>query len=374
LCCALCGSDEIVFHRGRSFSVTVEYCIKYYNKPSGAAGNMYDWLLTILSFALSWFLSGLALRYALAKQMLDVPNTRSSHTFPTPRGGGIGFVVAFVCSLALLAAVGRLEISSFIALVGGGSGVAILGFVDDHVHLSARWRLIGHFVFAGFALLWLGGLPPLSILGSIAELGWFAWIAGLIYLVWMLNLFNFMDGIDGLASIQTISVCLGMCLIFSLVEAENLIAMPLLLAVTVSGFLLWNFPPAKIFMGDVGSGFLGLIVGLLSIITAWSKPELIYCWAILLGVFIVDATFTLARRILRGEKFYEAHRSHAYQHAAGIYGHKAVSLAVLAINLLFLLPVAILVALGKCSPIAGLMISFLPLGVLAYYFCAGKSA
>jgi Fuc2NAc and GlcNAc transferase len=344
------------------------------NTLSGVAGKMFIWLLIAPVFILSWVLSRLALRYALARQMLDVPSIRSSHTFPTPRGGGVGFVIAFISSLVLLTVVGKLEVSSFIALAGSGLAVAIIGFMDDHIDLPARWRLIGHFASAGFALFWFGGLPPIYIDGNIIELGWVGWAVGLLYLVWMLNLYNFMDGIDGLASIQAISVCLGMCSIFLFIGTEQLIAAPIFLAVTVAGFLLLNFPPAKIFMGDVGSGFLGLILGALSIYTAWFESDLIYCWLILSAVFIVDATFSLIRRVLCGKKFYEAHRSHAYQHAAERYGHKVVSLSVLAINTFFLLPVTFLVVLGECSPEVGLLISFGPLIYFAFLFGAGNSS
>jgi len=138
------------------------------------------------------------------------------------------------------------------------------------------------------------------------------------------------------------------------------------------GFLIWNFPPARIFMGDAGSGFLGIILALLSLQAAWIESRLLWVWLILLGVFIVDATVTLFRRVLRGEKFYQAHRSHAYQYASRILGtHRPVTLAVCAINIFWLMPVASLVAAGKLDGIIGLVVAYLPLLLLAYRYKAG---
>jgi Fuc2NAc and GlcNAc transferase len=124
------------------------------------------------------------------------------------------------------------------------------------------------------------------------------------YLVWLLNLYNFMDGIDGLACIEAITVCLGGALVYVLaVPRGEGWMVPVLLLSAVTGFLVWNFPRARIFMGDAGSGFLGLSIGVLSIQNSWAAPELFWSWVILLGTFIVDATVTLIRRIMRGRIF-----------------------------------------------------------------------
>ncbi|MNJ60286.1 putative undecaprenyl-phosphate N-acetylglucosaminyl 1-phosphate transferase [compost metagenome] len=150
--------------------------------------------------------------------------------------------------------------------------------------------------------------------------------------------------------------------------------MPLLLALAVVGFLIWNFPPARIFMGDAGSGFLGIVLGIFSLQAAWINSNLFFAWLILLGVFIVDATVTLFRRLLRGEKVYEAHRSHAYQFASRKYGrHLPVTLAVLVINLVWLIPLAVAVALEALAPWLGLVISYTPLIYLAFSFKAGQA-
>jgi Fuc2NAc and GlcNAc transferase len=141
----------------------------------------------------------------------------------------------------------------------------------------------------------------------------------------------------------------------------------------VIGFLVWNFPPAKIFMGDAGSGFLGLMLGALALYSAHIEAVMLWVWMILLGIFIVDATFTLLRRLLRGEKVYEAHRSHAYQYASRTCGnHLTVTLAVLFINLFWLAPLSVAVALGAIGGALGLIIAYVPLLWLAWYFHAGE--
>jgi len=193
-----------------------------------------------------------------------------------------------------------------------------------------------------------------------------------VYLVWMLNLYNFMDGIDGLASAEAICVCMGSCLVYGLTGHIELMWVAFILSAAVGGFLCWNFPPARIFMGDAGSGFLGLVLGVMRLAANWIAAELLWSWLILLGVFVVDATWTLIRRMLNGDKVYEAHRSHAYQYASRHYGsHKKVVVAVVCINILWLLPVAIAVGKGSIPGVLGTVIAYLPLILIAYVFRAG---
>lgn len=311
--------------------------------------------------------------YALARSIIDIPNARSSHTVPTPRGGGVAIVLSFLLALPILAATGFLTWSPMWAMLGAGSGIAVLGFLDDHGHIAARWRLLGHFAASIWALYWLGGLPAVSLFGLELELAWFGHVLAVFYLVWMLNLYNFMDGIDGIASVEAICACLGACLLYWLGGFDSLIVAPVVLAMAVGGFLYWNFPPARIFMGDAGSGFLGIILGLLSLQAAWASSKLFWVWLILLGVFIVDATVTLIRRLLRGDKVYEAHRSHAYQFASRHYGrHLPVTLVVAAINLFWLLPLAACVVLWDLDGALALVVAYVPLVLLALRFHAGE--
>lgn len=323
----------------------------------------------VAAFALTWVLR----RYALASSLMDIPNERSSHSVPTPRGGGVAIVLSFLAVLPLMGVLQWLPWSSVIATVGAGAAVAVLGFLDDHGHIAARWRLLGHFSAAAWALYWLGGLPPLLVFGYTFDLGLIGHVLAAVYIVWLLNLYNFMDGIDGIASVEAICVCLGGALLYALLGASSLAVLPLLLAAAVAGFLCWNFPPARIFMGDAGSGFLGLILAVLSLQAAWFTAELLWSWVILLGVFVVDATFTLLRRLLRGDKVYEAHRSHAYQYASRQYAaHRPVTLAIMLINLVWLLPMAVLVGLGYVDGLLGVVIAYLPLLLLAVKYKAGQ--
>ncbi|WP_263260892.1 glycosyltransferase family 4 protein [Pseudomonas sp. RIT-PI-S] len=328
--------------------------------------------LVLVSLVSSLVMTAGLRRYALAKRVLDVPNARSSHTVPTPRGGGVAIVLVFLIGLALLWKAGSVPTAVMLALAGAGSLVAFVGFLDDHSHIPARWRLLGHFVASAWALFWLQGLPSVQLLHWRLEGSWLLAIIGCLYLVWLLNLYNFMDGIDGIASVQAICVCGGNCLIYWASGHGELIAEPALLAAAAAGFLYWNFPPARIFMGDAGSGFLGIALGVLSVQAAWASPALFWGWLILLGVFIVDATFTLARRLARGDKVYEAHRSHAYQFASRRYGkHLPVTIGVGIINVFWLLPIALCVALLHLDGLIGLCIAYVPLVGLALRFKAG---
>lgn len=311
-------------------------------------------------------------RYALARQLMDIPNARSSHSVATPRGGGVAFVVAYSAALLWLAASGLIERNLLVGLLGAGLLVAAIGFVDDLKHVPARWRLLAHSAAAAWLLAWLG-LPVLSIGSLSIELGGGGYIVLGLALVWLLNLFNFMDGIDGLAGIEAITVCLAGVVCYALIGLPLMGLPALLLACAVFGFVVWNWPPAKIFMGDAGSGFLGIILGGLALHAASVDPRLLWCWLILMGVFVLDATWTLVRRLARGDKVYEAHRSHAYQYASREFGaHRPVTLAVLFINLGWLLPWAAVLALGHVDGVSALLMAYLPLAVLAVWFRAGS--
>ena len=332
------------------------------------------WVFLIASGA-SYALTGLLRRYALAKHLMDVPNERSSHSIPTPRGGGVSIVITFLLGLVFLWVAYPLANEVFIGLFGAGTIVAIIGFIDDHGHIAARWRLLGHFSAASWVVFWLGGLPLLTIFGYTVDLGWSGHVLAVIALVWLLNLYNFMDGIDGIAGVEVLSSTLIAAFLFFIVfDNQGLVSLNLLMFSAAIGFLVWNFPPARIFMGDAGSGFLGLMLGALALYSAHVEAVMFWVWLILLGVFITDASFTLLRRLLRGEKVYEAHCSHAYQYAARKYSaHRPVTLAVLIINLCWLGPWAVIVAIGAVDGALGMLCAYLPLLWLASYFHAGEA-
>ena len=340
---------------------------------------MMNWqVLTLCALAAlisSWLLTGAMRRYALASQLIDTPNERSSHKLPTPRGGGVAFVITYLVAITALGLGGKLDLRLAVATVAGGVVVAVLGFVDDRSGLSAGKRFLGHLAASIWVLAWLGGVPRIPIFGVLVNLWIFGPALSLLFATWMINLFNFMDGIDGIASIEAISVSLGGAwLWFAAGSGSGWIA-ALLFAACVAGFLVWNFPPAKIFMGDAGSGFLGLAVAILALWCGHDSPALFWSWFILVGCFMVDATTTLVRRVRRGGRFSEPHRTHAYQYASRLHGsHKSVTLAVLALNVLWLLPVAALVAFGRLDGVLGVAIAYAPLVGLAFRYKAGDHA
>ncbi|EIK69669.1 glycosyltransferase WbpL [Pseudomonas synxantha BG33R] len=328
--------------------------------------------IAIISIASSILFTGLLRRYALQRNVLDIPNSRSSHSVPTPRGGGLAIVLGFLISLGLMRSFDLIDNTFFLASFLAGITVAALGFLDDHGHIPARWRLLGHFLSAIWAVYWIGGLPPVTIFGLHVNLGWIGGALAVLYAVWMLNLYNFMDGIDGLASAEAICACSSAALIYWMLGYEELLWPPIYLALATAGFFYWNFPKARIFMGDAGSGFLGITLAIISLKAASFSSTLLWVWLILLGVFIVDATFTLMRRLLRGEKVYEAHRSHAYQYASRRFNaHVPVTLCVILINLVWLAPIAWLVAFDRIDGAVGMLIAYVPLVVLALKFKAG---
>lgn len=332
-------------------------------------------LLAAMGALASWAVTASVRRYAIRAELIDKPNLRSSHTLPTPRGGGVGIVFSLGLVLTAMLMLRLVERDFFIAIVGAGGLVAALGFIDDHVSLQARWRFLGHIAASAWVLFWLPPLPAVPIFGIPVNLAYAGPVLGSLYIAWMINLFNFMDGIDGLASVEAITTALGGGLLWWLTGHGSGWMGAVVFAGCVVGFLAWNFPPAKIFMGDAGSGFLGLMVALLSLWSGQATPALFWSWFILIGCFMVDATTTLIRRVRRGERFFEAHRNHAYQYASRRLGaHLPVTLTVGAINLLWLLPLAAVVALGWLDGLAGVVIAYAPLVWLAFHFHAGDRA
>ena len=329
--------------------------------------------IAVAAFAASVWLTGRVRRYALHRQLLDVPNARSSHQVATPRGGGMAIVISTSTALLLASAVGSVTHRHALGLVAAGLLVSAVGFVDDHGHLARRWRFLAHMTAAAGVLWALGGVPPVTALGARIEPGWIGLALAMLYIVWLLNLTNFMDGIDGIAAVEGVTVSLGGVALYILTAPAGAPwVAPLALAAATLGFLVWNWPPAKIFMGDTGSGFLGLMLAALSLQAAWTSAPLLWSWIILLGVFVVDATVTLIRRLIRGDRIYEAHRLHAYQHAAQRWdSHKRVTLTVAALNVYWLFPLALLVAHGRLDGISGVVIAYLPLLAISFRLEAG---
>jgi len=334
-------------------------------------------ILSLVLFLVSAFITRQLVVNSHRFSKMDIPNERSSHLTPTPRGGGIAFVATSIAGFLLLLLNSELDRADLLALCCAGAIAAIAGHLDDRQKISgATIRLGFHALGAIILIVGIGFPSQISLFDRTVNTGVIGSILGVLYLVWLLNLFNFMDGIDGIAASEAIFVCFaGAILNFHVLSDINFIAAAIILASCTFGFLLYNWSPAKIFMGDVGSGYLGIVIGGLSLIAANQDPELLWVWIILLAVFVSDATVTLIRRLLRKQKPHVAHRSHAYQHLAiRLNSHAKVALLVLTVNIVWLLPIAFLVADKQLAGSTGVIIAYLPLLVAALALGAGKDS
>ncbi|MEK8079567.1 MraY family glycosyltransferase [Pseudomonas sp. XK-1] len=331
--------------------------------------------LLVGAFSLSFLLTMTYRRFALRFALFDVPNARSSHSVSTPRGGGVAIALTvLVVGPLWFWSSGDAIPAEWQAVLVAGAWFAFIGWLDDlGVFFSTLPRLGAQFFGAFLALSMLSGVPPIMFGGIPLGTGWLGVVVGLLYMVWMINLYNFMDGINGLASLEAVTVCVGLLIISSVSHWEQGLSFMLaVLASASAGFALWNFPKSRIFMGDSGSYFLGGTLATLLLAGSWVNLDWLWCGLIMLGVFITDATLTLARRLARGERLYQAHREHAYQHAARAFGkHAPVTLAVCVINVVWLLPMALLLAIGVLSAHMAIIIAYAPLLLLALYLQAG---
>ena len=332
--------------------------------------------IVIATIAISFVLTHLVRKTAIKRNKFDIPNERSSHQNPTPRGGGVAVVAAFVFGLLALLIRGDIASESFYAIVLPGALVAAIGYLDDLGRVTAaRLRLIGHFVAAVIAVYILDGLPPMPVFAETLDIGLVGNIIAVLFLVWMLNLFNFMDGIDSITGVEALTSCLILTIFLINKSETELWQVPALMCAAVIGFLYFNWPPARIFLGDIGSGFIGFTIGTISLVIARSQPLITWAVIILLGVFIVDATVTLIRRLIDKQRISTAHRSHAFQHLANSADrHLKVSLSIATVNIFWLTPIAWLVVDQRILPIIGVVTAYIPLLVLAIYFKAGKTA
>ena len=279
-------------------------------------------------------------RLAVRHGVRDIPNERSSHTVPTPRGGGFAMVVIVTLGWLVMALLGMLPWSWASLLAGGGALTALVGGIDDLRSLSARTRLLAHLAAGGAAAaLFATTGGSIHLTPSISLPALLTPLFVLLYTVWSINLFNFMDGIDGIAGGQSASVCAAAALLSFLAGDAALASAFALLAGASLGFLTRNWHPARIFMGDVGSGFMGFALAATSLFAERSGALSVALFSLLSGSFIVDATYTLIRRLAAGEAVYQAHRDHAYQHATQRgWSHAAVAASCIALNLLWLAP------------------------------------
>lgn len=290
--------------------------------------NLAFWLVILLaSLVLTWVVKVLAVR----KNIIDVPNERSSHSIPTPRGGGLAIVICWYGAITYLYFMNQLEAKLFFAFISGGL-LAITGILDDIFSLAPRLRLVVQAVSASLALFFLGGF---NIDFHVSELPMVTPAINIIIvigMVWFINLYNFLDGIDAYAAMEGIFISLA----FFLFTGASL---SLVLILAVLGFLYWNWPKAQIFMGDVGSTQLGFILIVSGIYFHNTHQFHFTYWLILTALFWFDATYTLYRRWQNKEKLSKAHRKHAYQRIVQSgFSHLKTNVYALIVNfLLFLL-------------------------------------
>ena len=247
--------------------------------------------------------------------LTDFPNDRSLHVLVTPRAGGAGFAgfVPFAAAAGLWLTTGTVT-ETQVALLGASLGLAVVGFADDRWTLSASVRFIAQFIAAILVVVSGVVLPAIALPGVTLTLGRLAAPLTVAWLVFVTNIYNFMDGIDGLAGVQALVTTAAIAVLSVALGRYDLALVMAILGSGVVGFLAFNWPPARIFMGDVGSTFLGFTFAAWSVLgTIDSRPVPFFAWMVVLSPFLADATITIVRRALRGEPLWKAHRTHFYQ-------------------------------------------------------------
>lgn len=335
--------------------------------------------LPLLACLIAFVCDMLLIAHAHKWKLIDSPNHRSSHHVPTPSGGGIGLVVAGSLTGLLLV----WQSSWFFggAVLAVSCVLAGVGLRDDRQPMPATYRLGIQAVMGACLLFVLGGMPELQHFANAWLSRTLIYLFLLLVIVWWINLFNFMDGIDGIAGSQVVFMLLAAATLLvwsrpSVVASPALIWMLCIAGATI-GFLTLNWAPAKIFMGDVGSIYLAFMVlslGLLSIRNDWIPVVAgVAMWSILGAAFVSDATVTLVTRMVTGKRWYEAHRSHAYQRLARKLGHhRPVTLMYMAVNVLWLLPLAAACVAWPQWALVWACLAYVPLLLAAIRLGAGK--
>jgi Fuc2NAc and GlcNAc transferase len=272
--------------------------------------------------------------YALRAGLVEAPGIRSSHAQPTPIGGGLAFVVPITVAWFITAILS--DDDALLAIACSGLALACIGFEDDRRRLPPMLRLSAQCVAAA-AVCFIAMHPPDGSGGDAAVVR----VLAVLAIAWSSNLFNFMDGLDGLATSESLFVVLGGLAVAILTGAGSatIVAMAAL-AGGLGGFLPWNAPKARIFMGDAGSTWLGFVLASLALLEAGRQPGALQAWLIFPALFVTDATVCLCRRGLRGENVIKAHRAHAYQNLSRILGSHAKVVAIFALGNLCLVPAA----------------------------------
>lgn len=281
----------------------------------------FNHFISIASLVSAVYLLSLIITFVILKlsyrlKIIDVPNARSMHTKPVPRTGGLAIIITFIISLCFLASIGDYQIATpLIELFAGTLLIAIISFIDDCKNLSIRYR---------FAIQLLATLL-IIIAGFTVELpSIFVYLSSLftvLFILWVTNLYNFMDGLDGFASGMTVIGFGSLGVILLLNNHTELAIINIIICAATFGVLTFNFPPAKIFLGDVGSASIGFFTAGMAILL--NNLSLVPLWQsiIIFSPFIADATYTILKRFINQEQVFQPHRTHFYQRLALLIGH-----------------------------------------------------
>ncbi|MDO8453329.1 MAG: glycosyltransferase family 4 protein [Sulfurimonas sp.] len=281
--------------------------------------------LFLISFTMTYLIKNHALKNSLVAEV----NERSSHTSPTPHGGGIAIAFTWFAGLSYLYFDEQIEAKLFYALMVGVI-IAAVSYADDLFELSTKLRLAVQSGVALLGLFALGGLELIDFGIFVVKNQIITNLFAFLLIVWFINLYNFLDGIDGYAGSEALFLALAGLILFG--GAHFIV-----LAVSVLGFLVWNWHKAKIFMGDVGSTLLGYTVAVFTLYYANQESANMWVWITLFGLFWFDATLTLLRRYRNGEALGKAHKKHAYQRLTQSgWSHDRVVKYSIVINLFFL--------------------------------------
>lgn len=326
-----------------------------------------DFLLYLLLILLSYIGVGLYRRYAILRGVLDHPNHRSSHESPTPRGGGLIIAVIWLLLVFATYYFHELDKQQFSFFVFPCLIVTFIAFLEDRYHATIKLRFFSHLIASILALYFLKGLPILYMSAHWSlQLGLLGSVLAVLACVWSLNLYNFMDGLDGYSSVEAIFIFgVGGLLYLKSPDFHRLTFLMWSIVALVLGFLIWNWPKAKIFMGDVGSSFLGVAFLLFALYGSKHATIPLMLWLYLYGLFGFDATVTLVRRILHGDSWYQSHKLHAYQrlHQSGF-----THLQVLFSNIILNSIIAVLVLATVHYNLNLFLIGMIELAILITYY------
>ncbi|MFT6310508.1 MAG: Fuc2NAc and GlcNAc transferase [Porticoccus sp.] len=319
--------------------------------------------LVAVTAVTAFTLTGAVLWLAKKGALLDVPNYRSAHTVPTPRGGGIAFVIVITAALTALLAAGYYSLELMLPLIVCSLAIAILGLWDDISNLSAKFRLLLQFCISIAFILALPVIPLLNVGGYFLPVELCAPFY-VVVMVWLTNLYNFMDGIDGIAISQALTgAAIAMLILVVSGNSYWILAFACIFGSSL-GFLPWNWPSAKIFMGDVGSSYLGFIFACLMLLSAGEIG--IWTWFIILGLFIADTCVTLSVRVLAKQNVFDAHQSHIYQQLARyLDSHQKVCYWLLLVSAVWLLPLALIASSFNANAWLICILAYLPMLYIA---------